>query len=359
MSKDNFQWTDELVKEFFDFQSKHERFPINYLIMEFKASHQPKQQPKESEFKTEDDVESYYNEELKKMNSWFLGEMKKILNQRFEPKQQSKDWEIIEFRVNFWGSENVAFTLGRHGLYETGLNGEIFKRSSRELIDNGAKIETVKRLSDNEVFSVGDEVSYLPISQYGSFIIDHFRIPMDNKNKILACSKADGIVECVDDSLGKKSPEQKSKPIEKERITLETALEFKNGDYSDSYFIRVPKPIEKQKWPLIKQAIEQALNDENEDYIVRGGVKWSPSKGYEDAGRPYFTNAEAIHQLNKDNYHVIHDIQFQSDKAKHEKDLEDAFNAGRGRYVNQKNGETYYDYPTFPDYLTAKQSQQP
>jgi len=33
---------------------------------------------------------------------------------------------------------------------------------------------------------------------------------------------------------------------------------------------------------------------------------------------------------------------------------EEAFNAGRGRYVKEQNGETYYDYPTFKHYKNKK-----
>lgn len=68
------------------------------------------------------------------------------------------NWEIIEFRMDFMQSKNVAFTLGRDEKYSTGLNGRIFAFSRDSLINEMATINSVRRLSDNEVFSIGDKI---------------------------------------------------------------------------------------------------------------------------------------------------------------------------------------------------------
>jgi len=86
--------------------------------------------------------------------------------------------------------------------------------------------------------------------------------------------------------------------------------------------------IPQEKYEAVKQAIERELNNDTvvEDKI---DIDWSPKPVTEK----YYTQSE-VDAIRKE-----------------------AFYAGRGRYVNQSNGETLYDYPTIQDYISS--SKQP
>lgn len=84
----------------------------------------------------------------------------------------TKDYEIIE----------------RYNYGEVPCDGDI------------APIKSVKRLSDGEVFTIGDKVCYAPNPQT-NWVIDNFSIRSDKK--LLARSKRNLNVEIVDDDLKK------------------------------------------------------------------------------------------------------------------------------------------------------------
>lgn len=70
----------------------------------------------------------------------------------------SKDYEVVEYQCKYLGSNDVAFTRSSKGTYETGLNGRIHIEPESNLIKNNGEIRTIKRLLDNQIFTVGDEV---------------------------------------------------------------------------------------------------------------------------------------------------------------------------------------------------------
>src|SRR3989304_5739038 len=79
-----------------------------------------------------------------------------------KPTEESKEWEIVKIDTSYWGYDSVVFSAGKDGTFRTGLNGQVFEHSQHYLLQNNGKIKSVRRLSDGEVFSVGDEVTYKP-----------------------------------------------------------------------------------------------------------------------------------------------------------------------------------------------------
>lgn len=113
MSEDKFEWTDEKVKEFYEWYSSiyANPTPTGYCLEEFKKT-------KQNSFTIKAD----------KDNSGVSGQ---------------KDWEIVAYK-------------NKHSGEIDDFGGHTWRRES---IDHHP-IHSVKRLSDNEVFSVGDKVSY-------------------------------------------------------------------------------------------------------------------------------------------------------------------------------------------------------
>jgi len=167
MSKDNFQWTDELILEFVRFtMADSPTFQGRYQDLEdFKASHQPKEQSK-----------------------------------------PEKDWEIVEMYNN---------RIGRHKPITESDNWYSCK-------DAKCTIHSVKRLSDGEVFSIGDSVClnwYVPFDVKQP--IERFEIVNDRMVVHYGAGSYD-LKYCM---INPKHKIQKSKPIEKERdIVLEEIL---------------------------------------------------------------------------------------------------------------------------------------
>lgn len=111
-----FQWTDELVKEFMLTYNKIDKLitgvdPIMQTMQEWKASHTP---------------------------------------------EVKRDWEIVSFKGGNGGliERNVDGTFATHRVQESHI-----------LRNPENTIHSVRRLSDNEVFSVGDELCDLGMSQ--------------------------------------------------------------------------------------------------------------------------------------------------------------------------------------------------
>lgn len=118
--------------------------------------------------------------------------------------EPNKDWEIIEYRCSFLGNDNIKFIKGDNKFWAN-MNGETFPYEEEALKheSNNLKIHSVRRLSDNQVFSIGDNVYYYAYPQR-VWEIDNFFIRQDNK--CLARSKDSGIVEVVGGTLKKAKP---------------------------------------------------------------------------------------------------------------------------------------------------------
>lgn len=180
-----------------------------------------------------------------------------------EEASNSRDWEIVEFRIPFFGSDNVAFTIGKHGLYETGLNGKCFSRSERELIEHGGAIKSVRRLSDGEVFSIGDVIKFHSGVEDGA--IEKFRIDGFDKTQIFAYRSYAGVglLKCQKVSPPKPQPLFVEKPpigLMPEHLHKEQRLtEIKEALQRYAAVYKVP-PIE---WIAEQYSIELWLESKN------------------------------------------------------------------------------------------------
>lgn len=100
--------------------------------------------------------------------------------------------------------------------------------------------------------------------------------------------------------------------------------------------------IPQEKYEAVKQAIERELNNDTvvEDKIVFDGER---------------VNKYLIDEFGQTG--KTEPLRFYSHKRYSQSEVDairkEAFEAGRGRYVNQSNGETLYDYPTIQDYISS------
>jgi len=139
MSTDNFKWTDEIVKEYGEwFKQKSDVFSSNplYLVEQFKELKASKQK---SVFK-------------------------------------DKDWEIVSLRYKLNGNVWVKVNDNRFELPDT----QWWLPASNIYNDNNYEIYSVKRLSDNEVFSIDEQIADRKEDYYTNRVIEKF-IPYNEK----------------------------------------------------------------------------------------------------------------------------------------------------------------------------------
>jgi len=281
------------------------------------------------------------------------------------------EWEILELRIPFYGSDNVAFTLGHHGLYETGLNGQVFKRSSRELIASGATITSVKRTSDNTVWSVGEEVV-----KWGK--IESFKI--DNVWLNAICN--DGLPETITVSIYDLKKLQANKPKDKPQEASEQETEIEKCKKSPYYY--ATKYLTVNGKPFTTRLTEEEFNKE----FLSAAPNWQKTeqpmkerirvnigtidRGSGQRGIPHQYDLACSHSLNRDDVlkisraaeSVLNDeglddlanvllpladenqllkLKLQKLQSEYEKGIADAFNAAREEIeFNEPNGAIGY-----------------
>ncbi len=189
-------------------------------------------------------------------NGWYMDIRAIELPTWFEEIIQNKDWEIVEFGMTksygLIGPSN--FILESDGKYH-GVRG--ISKDYHELIGHpDVEIRSVRRLSDGEVFSVGDEVGYDNgnIRTKQDWKIDHFFI-READNVLLARSKDCSNVELVDKWLYKSLPSNKQEPKEG----------FKDWSFVKSYSFglidnRTDPPTIYYTQEQLDKAIEDAFN---------------------------------------------------------------------------------------------------
>lgn len=221
----------------------------------------------------------------------------------FEPlvKEESKDWEIVELK----GKDSGNVYKKAKGMWlDKNQNG--FPVDKKDPQDTGCDITSVKRLSDNEVFSIGDEITYKPVAKY-SLKIWKFQISSTNEKDMLVLGE-NGNCEIVDNNLEKRHvplPEKylikenkeqfvwtdvrvqqfchnwwgqkdsfeeevaafkqsKQPPIAPKTERIEVFginILMTEGNGKDCHFY-TNGDVPKEKLPLIQQAIEKVLNDD-------------------------------------------------------------------------------------------------
>ena len=178
MSTDNFVWTDELVKEYTSSviaKAINERanYPLIWdeKISEFKASKQqsvskpplgvmPEWLHKEKRLEEINAaIERYYKEEKEIPNEWLNERLQLYDYMREHGNKQSvsKDcgWEVTAIKNNSIGKiYPLEYWENGHG-----FNGNSYQYALDCMNRKGHSIHSVRRLSDGEVFSVGDKVN--------------------------------------------------------------------------------------------------------------------------------------------------------------------------------------------------------
>lgn len=226
MSKDNFEWTDELVREFVLFKSRFYVPDDNQLVEAFKK---------------------YKNGE-----DFLWASQPKTENKD----KDGKDWEIVAFLSAHEDGVHFSYICYK----DIWLNQKDWQAF---FLKNEYKIHSVKRLSDGEVFSIGDRFSDNTAGHYSEHTITEFKVD----GKRLEVLYGDGICFYTLVGLKKLPSPQESKP-EKERI--EVAI-TKAANCSPNTLWILPfgsYDIGVEKYSAIKQAIEQVLNDEQKEREV-------------------------------------------------------------------------------------------
>ena len=220
-----FEWTDELVKEFILKEcNKHETWDRAGLELYLDKFIKEKQQPIEERivvstfFKCHgmDLSEVYYSfilngyksipeekyEEVKQaIEKTLNGEMDNPVPtiERQDTKEDNPDWAVLE--VEYCG-EKRQLRNGQYHIYKDGVGFDF-----QYIIDNGGKIISVRRKSDNEVLSVDDITSEGKITGFTTF-----------KN-IMSVQFQNGLRSCGI-NVPEKAPKEEQKPVQKPPIGL-------------------------------------------------------------------------------------------------------------------------------------------
>lgn len=152
------------------------------------------------DFKWTDELVQQFAKEYRASSSRVSIDMfKKYQN----PKEYNKDWEILSYKVGDIVYEKYAagiFVKQHPEVYET----------EEHLLSKNAMINSIRRLSDGEVFSIGDEVGYDNgnIRTMQDWKIDNFYI-RESDGVLVARGKDFANVEIVDKWLYKSKPKEK------------------------------------------------------------------------------------------------------------------------------------------------------
>ncbi len=228
MSKD-FIWNDELVNDFAAKMAIEAVFNSNNrtTIEDFKASHQPK--------------------------------------------QQINEWEIVEYACPFAGKDGVIFSLycgGSSGSFVaySGTNEEVFHQEST-LIKYGS-IHSVKRLNDNEIFSIGDEVGFdfagrLVLGHINHFTFSEGIIDIYLTEDVNTCYRLNKVNEFMTDGIGQKlkklPPNKEPQPFQWDD---ELVFEYANTVLND--YVAGRTPVKVYNFKKLKQP-SSSINEGKEN----------------------------------------------------------------------------------------------
>lgn len=99
-----------------------------------------------------------------------------------------KDYEIMSFRSK--ESQRIAIKNDKIGSYSYHPSGYLLNEKDL-LEDDRSEIYSIKRLSDGEIFYIGDKVRISKLQYDGSFIIDRFYFDCNN-DKLLCNGRSSG-----------------------------------------------------------------------------------------------------------------------------------------------------------------------
>ena len=166
-------------------------------------------------------------------------------------KKEEPQWEILE--IESYGGEIRKLIDGEYRLYTDGVGFTATYLLQR----SDSKIKTVKRLSDGEVFSVGDVIKvHTDIKPIVSFELKN--------NKQIWCSidNAKGYGSCL--SVSEKAPKEEQVPIKVEIMEFGYGKpqENKGKFYVANFNLPNNAKLPTEKYQSIKSAIEDVLNED-------------------------------------------------------------------------------------------------
>ena len=122
-----------------------------------KITHFKNKNMEQNKFEWTDALVAEYSLKEQKMT---LYEFKRFIAEREASKTKPKEYEILEFSVDYLGDSNIVFyKLTEPNVYrKKGTDFPIWFDILNTQKEKSFKIKRVRRLSDGEVFSIGDEV---------------------------------------------------------------------------------------------------------------------------------------------------------------------------------------------------------
>ncbi len=154
---------------------------------------------------------------------WTIDETLALYSTKPIIKPAAKEYEILSYVTPFMGEEDVVFNKQEKGVFWGKSQGRYWTNSEKTLLDDGAKIHSVRRTSDGEVFTIGEQVEH---NTYGyREKIYGFTIPRTNAYLMWFCTNND-IDAAIDDRLVKDLKNFKKLAAEPEKNT-EYPDEFK------------------------------------------------------------------------------------------------------------------------------------
>jgi hypothetical protein len=257
VEKEPFVWTDSLVRELVDCLPNYDRDSRHEIVNQFKASKQQSQSIKAGKGTAIDVLNS--EDYWKERNDL----IKKVSPTPSKP--LNSEWEIVEFRRN-------GNTFRKHGDVWRSQR-DVFDYTIEELLENGT-IYSVKRLSDGEVFSVGDEVEYRSAE---NFAWDATKVWPGKIKSIKPSYNKEQLGFEIDDDYEwndsvfptkyiknirhKHTPPQPQN--NKERIEVDFAPAYylkESGENVYYVFVKGGKTIDRKYFPAIKKSIEDVIN---------------------------------------------------------------------------------------------------
>ena len=237
-----FQWTDELVKEF-----------LNYWVYNTAS-----------------------NGYIEAINNFKQSKVKK----------EEPLWEILEYKGNCTGF--IYKLVGDMWMPESQTYAP-FPNTENGIEKSGTKIHSVKRLSDGEVFSVGDKVK----TSYGTVAdIESMRIAFNNEknkgNPDIYVSGANLEFGVYLDDISKLPPKESPLPIKVESIVFYTSMGTK--PIRDVFSVKLTGDISEDKLQDIKKAIDDVISCKTAYglLVATGNIEsynMGYSMGYKDANK--------------------------------------------------------------------------
>jgi len=233
------------------------------------------------DYKTPTDS-GWYNEEYVENNpTWFeLVEPSKEVSPHI-----NKDWEITA--VQCYGDEVRRLVNGEYRIFDDWIGWTWEELSQRK----DTSIKSVRRLSDNAVFSVGDEVADIDDTKNNGSVIDNFELLPNHVNLIVNFTSPSKLKDRFLYQI-KKLP---TNPIPDTPVKVQFIPMVTKGWYQiDVNDYEIPE----DKFPAIKQAIEAALNEDTVYYNQLGEKVTDYKEEDVDRGMPVTKTMNGVEAYN-------------------------------------------------------------